>query len=130
MKTITTNNRTLLFVEVPETAHHFSIEQGYLTWLNVSDSEDVLAQLPSGNYRFISTTDTITEQQAAELVECMSRPTGGDDYMIYYKRYTGSQEDADFPWFSEMNNGASKSFATLLQHHSITGRHAIIEVIH
>jgi len=114
MKTITINNRTLLFVEVPETAHHFSIEQVYLTWLNVSDSEDVLAQLPSGNYRFIATTDTINEEQADKIVD-----KSAYSRMLYLNYQFGG-----------VNEYALDSFKSLLKHHSITGRHAIIEVLH
>ena len=113
MKTITTNNRTLLFVEVPETAHHFSIEQGYLTWLNVSDSEDVLAQLPSGNYRFIATTDMITEEQADKIIE------RSKFNKQLYRNYQ----------FEGVESFAIDGFTSLLRKHSIAGRHAIIEVI-
>lgn len=103
MKTITTNNRTLLFVEVPEDA---------------TDTEcrtAVLAQHFDRDYNYIATTDTITEKQAAMFVG-MHDPK----YGVYYVSYTD---------INRMYSRAKTSFKTLLKHHSITGRHAIIEVI-
>lgn len=118
MKTITTNNRTLLFVEVPSPSdgggfriesNTFRYEQyGWKGWSTKS------IELPSGNCNFIAATDTITEQQAEMFVEKKH------DNPLYFRNYY-------------VENGAcmyaTVSFATLLQHHSITGRHAIIEVL-
>lgn len=84
MKQVTTNNRTLLFVEVPEDAIEITLtELGRLDYMTNGGMDYTM--LPSGNYRFIATTDTIP----ADL--------GITD--------------------------------TLLAEHSITGRHAIIEVL-
>lgn len=104
MKTITTNNRTLLFVEVPKDATDMECRTA------------VLAQCFDRDYNFIATTDTITEQQAAMFVDNMDR-----DWL--YRDYTT-------PYIHHVYTTALYSFKSLLQHHSITGRHAIIEVLH
>lgn len=112
MKTITTNNRTLLFVEVPEDADNFTIEDDKLYYSDkiFKDAGGGWEILPEGNYRLIATTDTITEEQAANIVK---RKDNGMyiDYLHYGEPY----------------HNATISFKSLLQHHSITGRHAIIE---
>lgn len=109
MKQITTNNRTLLFVEVPEDiiVRTVSISTGaYLryrtekctsTWSHI--------KIPQASYHFHGLTDTITEQQASELV--------GSPITDFAYEYKSSIEQLQ----------------ELLQHHSITGRHAIIEVL-
>lgn len=119
MKTITTNNRTLLFVEVPEDARNFGFRSGHFSY-QLPDMEYEAKLVPEvrlknkGRLTFIATTDTITEKQAAMFVEKKH------DNPFYFKNYY-------------VENGAcmyvSVSFATLLQHHSITGRHAIIEIL-
>jgi len=141
MKTIKINNRTLLFVEVPDEAiaelMHVD-NTGLFTCLDCMvifsgnppepDHEEwrtlLEVQLPTGNYRLITTTDTITEKQAAMFVD----------------NWDGSHKDTTFtisPLIEMVQNlsielGESITllkFKSLLQHHSITGRHAIIEVL-
>ena len=106
MKTITTNNRTLLFVEVPSPSegggfrietNTFRYEQyGWKGWSTKS------IELPSGNYRFIATTDTIN---LADKIGVL----GGGAF------HSNSEWDSYFQAF--------------LKIHSITGRHAIIEIL-
>lgn len=103
MKTITTNNRTLLFVEVPQDATDMECRTA------------VLAQCFDKDYNFIATTDTITEEQAAMFVE-----KHDPKYGIYYVSYKD---------INRMYSRSKTSFKSLLQHHSITGLHAIIEVL-
>ena len=128
MKTITTNNRTLLFVEVPEDAIEITLtELGRLDYMANGGMDYTM--LPSGNYRFIATTDTITEEQAAMFV---------GKGRVGYAHYGERVKHYNSPLISAMMaNGGSveiyyttalESFESLLQHHSITGRHAIIEV--
>jgi len=129
MKTITTNNRTLLFVEVPEDAIEITLtELGRLDYMANGGMDYTM--LPSGNYRFIATTDTITEEQAAMFV---------GKGRVGYAHYGERVKHYNSPLISAMMaNGGSveiyyttalESFESLLQHHSITGRHAIIEVV-
>lgn len=126
MKTITTNNRRLIFVEVPDgaIAELMHVDNtGLFTCLdcmvifsgNPPEPDHgewctlLEVQLPTGNYRLIATTDTITEQQAAMFVK--------------------EDEDDGYVPFVESErtySHALSAFEALLQHHSITGRHAII----
>ena len=63
MKTITTNNRTLLFVEVPEDAQFLRVlHDGYghaTLFYHISEAGGFTKFLPDGEYEFIATTDTI-----------------------------------------------------------------------
>lgn len=111
MKQITTNGKTLIFVPMPEDANEITLtELGRLDYMTNGGMDYTM--LPSGNYRFIATTDTITEEQAMEFVK---RKDNGMyiDYLHYGEPY----------------HNAVTSFKSLLQQHSITGRHAIIEQI-
>lgn len=101
MKTITTNNRTLLFVEVPEDATDITLnELGRLDYLTQGGMD--YAMLPSGNYRFIATTDKVA------LVDKINILGGG----VFHP---------NLDWDSY--------FECFLEKHGITGRHAIIEVL-
>lgn len=124
MKTITTNNRTLLFVEVPEGADISDMQMiaddefAYSIPNPDPDYNDYITKyvhLHSGMYRYIATTDTITEQQADMLVK--------NNGMGCYDNHKGKPDEI------YTCTTALESFATFLQHHSITGRHAIIEGI-
>lgn len=101
MKQITTNNRTLLFVEVPE---DWTREDYILHWKSEHYAK------PNHNYRFIATTDTITEEQADKIVD-----KSAYNRMLYLNYQFGG-----------VNEYALDSFKSLLKHHSITGRHAIL----
>lgn len=117
MKTITTNNRTLLFVEVPSPSdgggfriesNTFRYEQyGWKGWSTKS------IELPCGTYRLIATTDTITEEQAVGIVE---RSKFNNQLYHNYQ-------------FKGVEPLAIDSFTSFLRKHSITGRNAIIEVL-
>ena len=142
MTTIKTNNRTLLFVEVMNDAYNILIEDDCQLTFNQGDWEyDDLGKcvdtpirictfLGKSKYRFIATTDTITEEQAAMFV---------GKGRVGYAHYGERVKHYNSPLISAMMaNGGSveiyyttalESFESLLQHHSITGRHAIIEVI-
>ena len=131
MKTITTNNRTLLFVEVPEDADGFIVGFTAMCW-DLGKPTVGIAYFPVSHntYRLIATTDTITEEQAAMFV---------GKGRVGYAHYGERVKHYNSPLISAMMaNGGSveiyyttalESFESLLQHHSITGRHAIIEVV-
>jgi len=110
MKTITTNNRTLLFVEVPVKASRSQV------------IAEISEHLINGKI-FIATTDTVTEEQATEIVEKVKSTLGIEKCFKFYgfESVTGKVRPA--------LDTALNSFQTFLQHHSITGRHAIIEVL-
>lgn len=40
------------------------------------------------------------EDDILQFVESKNIPTGGDDYMDYYRNYLGSQKESDFPYFT------------------------------
>lgn len=56
----------LLLVEVPEDAETFQVIDGNML---VVDHQPDWDELPPGSFEFIATTDTLTEQQAAQHVE-------------------------------------------------------------
>ena len=106
MKTITTNNRTLLFVEVPEDAQFLRVlHDGYghaTLFYHISEAGGFTKFLPDGEYEFIATTDKI------DLVDKIDILGGG----VFHS-----------------NSDWDRYFQTFLDTHSITGRHAIIEVL-
>lgn len=69
-------------------------------------------ELPAGNYTYLFVAEEATEEQAEEVVEYMSRDTGGDDYYTYYRNYL---DNSDFPWFKEVPNGSLKSLDSLIR---------------
>ena len=103
MKTITTNNRTLLFVEVPKDADRSQI------------IAEISEHLIAGGI-FIADTKTITEEQAGKIVERFSHAT--------WRNYECLPQ-----YLENIMRCALDSFSSFLRKHSITGRHAIIEVL-
>lgn len=114
MKTINTNGKELLFVPVPEDANEITLtELGRLDYMTNGGMDYTM--LPSGNYRFISATDTITGYQAHEIVE------------------KSSLSEALYKDYEEKKIGYAVniySFDSMLRKHSITGRHAILQLIY
>jgi hypothetical protein len=113
MKQLKINNRDYVFVPVPDGATDISVGFSVMRW-GIAGKADFL-QLPFTEqiYVLIADTKTITEEQAVEIVE----------KSIYNSRlYLNYQ-------FGGVNEYALDSFKSLLKHHSITGRHAIIEKI-
>lgn len=72
----------LLLVEVPEGAEEFETRHNQLWYCVDNDPDGVM--LPVGQYEFIATTDTLTEEQAATLVERGDK--GYPDYNPYNDR--------------------------------------------
>lgn len=118
MKTIKINNRTLLFVEVPEDARNFGFRSGHFSY-QLPDMEYEAKLVPEvrlknkGRLTFIATTDTITEEQADKIIE------RSKFNKQLYRNYQ----------FEGVESFAIDGFTSLLRTHSITGRHAIIEVL-
>jgi hypothetical protein len=136
MKTITSNNRQWLFIEMPDTNsfgfHTQKVgETTFLCWQRkVGEKESFFGNcsipLPSGHCIFHSTTTDITEEQAAEIVdeERLDIPVKSESF----RNYVDGIHRCDIG-ITLGYSFAIDSFASLLQHHSITGRHAIIEII-
>lgn len=118
MKTITSNNRTWGFVEVPEGATDIHVDEYtahrilmYLLGLRYYGT-----QLPNANYRLHAISDAITEEEAACVVE----------------RY----KDKGYCWY-EFGGKLDKywcehahiSFSSFKVAHNLTGRYAILEII-
>lgn len=67
MKTITTSKGKFLFVEVMPDSEHFSIIHNGTRLAHFQPTYRRI-DLPKGNYEIICTTQTITEEQAKEIV--------------------------------------------------------------
>jgi hypothetical protein len=103
-------------VEVPEDAKMFAMTpNGNIRFVASESHKFKSVKIDNVRAKFIATTDTITEQQASMFVDNMDR-----DWL--YRDYTT-------PYIHHVYTTALYSFKSLLQHHSITGRHAIIEVL-
>ena len=114
MTTLTTTNGKYLAVNVPEGATKFNTHFNNLIW---STDDTVHAgnniSLPPGKYELIGLSDSMTEDQAAMVVEHLHRGN-------YY-------ENLDDPFASCAS--AIECFATWLRANLITGRVAILKVI-
>ena len=73
MKSVTINGREFLFVEVPEDAHNFEIdEDGWFFYsLDYSIFGDAI-KLPSGSYRILCKASEAGEEESKEVVEKVS----------------------------------------------------------
>lgn len=117
MTTITLNNREYVFVRVPDDAYgfykHYASE--YLEFYRGKGFIQIDKIKIGYDGIFIANTTDMTEEQAWGMVDDM-------DSEGLYRDYTA-------PHIHHAYTTALYSFKSLLQHHSITGRHAIIEKI-
>ena len=74
MKEIKTSKGTLLFVEVPKDAHTIKIYSSTLEGEKNTGCYIFLRALPIGNYQFLCTTDTITEDIAKMIFNHKTHP--------------------------------------------------------
>jgi hypothetical protein len=78
----------------------------YMYMLSVDDiidaphhDETLIAKpLPPGQWEIICTSKEADEDDAFEVIESMSVPTGGDDYVDYYKDYLKPDSPECWPW--------------------------------
>jgi len=118
MTTITSNGQDWLFVEVPEgagtlTTERYFADTGVDTLQYFKDGKVKHKQIPHGNYTIHAISDTITEEQAAEVVEMYNA-----DYFKYY----GDDFFVKCPF-------ATESFSSLLYSHNLTARYAVLKRI-
>jgi len=132
MTTLTLNNRTFLFVPVPDEAEHLNIQytlDGTILQA-LHEGKEWRRYLPQSiEYILIATTTDITEEQAGEIVDTAHR---SDNEYWESDLMNGDWVSGYANYIDDLRNHficALDSFASLLQHHSITGRHAIIEKI-
>lgn len=130
MTQLTSNNRKWLFVPVPDDAFgiritppngrslkYFSIGYSVSAWGSCGKAF-IYKEFGGKKYypkqmALHATTSDITEEKAGEIVE----------RSIYSRRlYLNYQ-------FGGVNDNAIDSLKSLLKHHQITGRHAIIEIL-
>lgn len=97
------SNLELLVEEVPEDAQDFRVQTIFKPQVlflrhgvrNDGDMEygtSEFIELNSGNYSFIATTKTISEEQAAELVEKIRSPLA-----VFYKNYESNTQVCNMP---------------------------------
>ena len=119
MTTLTTTNGKYLAVNVPEGATKFNTHFNNLIW---STDDTVHAgnniSLPPGKYELIGLSDSMTEDQAAMVV---------DNYKGDMSKYAYYENGDTLPGF--WCEFATYSFASLLRSHNVTGRVAILKVI-
>jgi len=120
MTPFSTVNGDFIAVEVPEGAHHFETDiisqvsnlNYFFNEYERDDSGIDYIKLPKADYTFICTSDTITEQQAAEIVEATLAGRK-------WKDYNGNV----------LHKTALDSFRSLLASLSITQRVAIFKIL-
>ena len=123
MLTITTQHGSFLFVDVPEGAANFTLYMNVLYYqiaphLGVNDPMYSYSfNHDSNNYKFLCASDTATEQQAAEIVD--RSPFDKNKYVLH--------DSNPNILVSRACDSALRAFASLLAHHKITGRQAILK---
>jgi len=96
MTTVTTNNGTYIFVEVSKDGANFLIENYpdntcslFYSINEVANWSDII----QGNYDFLCTTDTITEEIAKGIVyKVLMMGCGYEDYEYYWNTYPTALE--------------------------------------
>lgn len=119
------NGRNYTIVQVPKDVDTPFLTEGYLRYHyafeHMAKYKTGKVELPivnlgdRYNYRILFIAEEATEEQAEDIVECISQPTGGDDYYAYFRNYEGSQEESEWPWFNEVGKGSIKSLQSLIR---------------
>jgi len=163
MTTIITNGQEWLFVEVPEGSFNYEVlmqnsgdarlfwdkkENGYV----ILDDYDEGIDLPSGSYTIHAISDTITEEQAAEVVGmriihvlksglplpadepcaysgCPSKCTTRHWAMLYEGEYSDDVIGAGMPVCALHSEDSLDAFQSLLRSHNLTARYAVLKRI-
>ena len=115
--THTNNGREFWLQVVPEDASDFSVRMGYLDYTTQGGCD--YSSLPSGTWAIHSDSSSITEEQAAELVEVKEIEEHGVVYIEY-------APDDEYDYWCGCAT-AIKSFESLLRFLNINQRVIILE---
>lgn len=116
-------NNGFVCVRCPEIGSNYKII-GEKLWFDLPNEWDrCYIHLPNDSFQFICTSDTITEEQAGEIVDKVS----GWHRAIYYDYTAGGRDYRDI--VESAFDTALESFASLLKSKSLTGNVAILKEV-
>lgn len=127
MKTAKTNKGEFLFVGLPDGSCNFTIIESH-SYMKSPRLEHSIGgiDLPPGNYQFITTTQTATEEEAKEIVDSIAdkyNQAGRGKNKLQFKEYnTNTLPDCLFDTAMESLQSLTKSIGA-------TGNCAILKVI-
>jgi hypothetical protein len=117
MTTVTTSNGTYIFVEVPKYAKDYFIEEYpdntcslFYSINEVPNWSDII----QGNYTFLCTTETITEDIAKGIVYKHMLNCGYEDYDYYWNIYPTALESFN-SLLQSQNLSLNKTYAICKQ---------------
>ncbi len=127
MTTITTSKGQFLFVPVETGIWNIDLHQNdedgawidYYTKGNLSGGE---IDLMGWDYEIINTTELITEEEVAKIVDDDSMDYDGEQ-IDGYASYSGSQNE--FKIFRD----AKPSFESLIESHNLNGNYIVLKII-
>lgn len=106
------------FVPIPEGAKNFMGGVGAITWETENGFNGI--ELPQGSWSILAPTDEISEEQMKEVCESASIFINGDNERVFRNYERVIFDDCNFYW------EVKESFASLLTHLKLYGRHLVI----
>lgn len=144
MTTIQTNNRTWCFVGVPDAIDYFYHPKnnilecliaygGYDRSLGEEVGNDIVdIPLPPGTWSIFADTQTISEDEAEQLVDSYTLDSGYDESDIngYYFNYANpTASNYEVSPDTTFEGDPLKSFASLIRSLNLHGRQIILELL-